>query len=85
MLRDAEDGKFSHIGLYKADRFGRDTLEGLQTAKKLIDLGIKIRIAYNASWCDEYKKGSIVETIICVVFVFFIFVGIFLLCDLIPL
>ncbi len=57
MLQDAEDGKFSHIGLYKADRFGRDTLEGLQTAKKLIDLGIKIQITYNPSLRPEEPDG----------------------------
>ena len=35
MLADAEKGKFSHIGLYRADRFGRNTIEGLQAATKL--------------------------------------------------
>ena len=29
LLSDAEAGKFSHLGLYRADRFGRDTVEGL--------------------------------------------------------
>lgn len=45
MLADAEAGKFSHLGLYRADRFGRNTVEGLQAATRLISLGIKIRIA----------------------------------------
>lgn len=44
MLSDAGDGKFSHMGLYRADRFGRNTVEGLQAASGLIDLGIKDRI-----------------------------------------
>jgi len=26
MLSDAETGKFSHLGLYRADRFGRNTV-----------------------------------------------------------
>jgi DNA invertase Pin-like site-specific DNA recombinase len=30
MLADAEKGKFSHLGLYRADRFGHNTIEGLQ-------------------------------------------------------
>ena len=45
MLSDAAEGRFSHIGLYRADRFGRNTVEGLQAATTLISLGIKIRIA----------------------------------------
>ena len=28
MLADAEKGHFSHLGLYRADRFGRNTVEG---------------------------------------------------------
>ena len=59
MLRDAEDGKFSHVGLYKADRFGRNTLEGMQTAEKLIGLGIKIRIAYSPSQRPEEPDGNL--------------------------
>ena len=43
MLLDAEAGKFSHLGLYRADRFGRNTVEGLQAATKLMSLGIKIK------------------------------------------
>ena len=39
LLSDAEAGKFSHLGLYRADRFGRDTVEGLQAATKLIGYG----------------------------------------------
>ena len=42
MLADAEAGKFSHIGLYRADRFGRNTGEGLQAATKLISLELKL-------------------------------------------
>jgi len=40
MLADAEVGKFSHLRLYQADRFGRDTVEGLQAATWLIGMGI---------------------------------------------
>ena len=45
MLADAEAGNFTHLGLYRADRFGRHAAEGLQAATKLISLGIKIRVA----------------------------------------
>jgi len=57
MISDAETGKFTHIGLYRADRFGRNTVEGLQTATKLISLGIKIRIASNPSLRPEEPDG----------------------------
>ena len=57
MLQDAETGKFSHIGLYRADRFGRNTIEGLQAATKLISLGIKIRVANMPSLRPEEPDG----------------------------
>ena len=57
MITDAENGKFSHIGMYRADRFGRNTVEGLQTATKLIGLGIKIRIANMPSLEPENPDG----------------------------
>lgn len=57
MLADAEAGKFSHIGLYRADRFGRNTVEGLQAATRLINLGIKIRIASMPSLQPENPDG----------------------------
>lgn len=36
MLADAEAGKFSHLALYRADRFGRNAVEGLQAATRLM-------------------------------------------------
>jgi len=57
MLSDAEAGKFSHLGLYRADRFGRNTVEGLQAATKLISLGVKIRVANMPSLCPEEPDG----------------------------
>jgi DNA invertase Pin-like site-specific DNA recombinase len=57
MLADAEAGKFSHLGLYRADRFGRNTVEGLQAATKLISLGIKIRVANMPSLRAEEPDG----------------------------
>ena len=57
MLSDAERGKFSHLGLYRADRFGRNTVEGLQAATKLISLGIKIRIANMPGLQPENPDG----------------------------
>ena len=57
MLADAESGKFSHLGLYRADRFGRNTIEGLQAATKLISLGVKIRVAYMPSLRPEEPDG----------------------------
>jgi DNA invertase Pin-like site-specific DNA recombinase len=57
MLADAEAGRFSHLGLYRADRFGRNTVEGLQAATKLIGLGIKIRVAHMPSLRPEEPDG----------------------------
>ena len=57
LLADAEAGKFSHIGLYRADRFGRNTVEGLQAATRLIGLGVKIRIASMPSLQPEHPDG----------------------------
>jgi len=57
MLSDAERGKFSHLGLYRADRFGRNTVEGLQAATKLMSLGIKIRIANMPGLQPESPDG----------------------------
>lgn len=57
MLADAAAGLFSHIGLYRADRFGRNTVEGLQAATKLIGLGIKIRVAHMPSLRPEEPDG----------------------------
>ena len=57
LLSDAEGGKFSHLGLYRADRFGRDTVEGLQAIKKLIGMGIKVRVASSPSLRPEEPDG----------------------------
>jgi hypothetical protein len=57
MLADAGDGKFSHMGLYRADRFGRNTVEGLQAASGLIDFGIKDRIVNVPSSTSEEPDG----------------------------
>jgi len=57
MLTDAAHGRFSHLGLHRADRFGRDTVEGLQAATKLMSLGIKIRVAHMPSLQPETPDG----------------------------
>jgi DNA invertase Pin-like site-specific DNA recombinase len=57
MLADAEAGLFSHLGLYRADRFGRNTVEGLQAATRLIGLGVKIRVAHMPSLMPETPDG----------------------------
>ena len=57
MLADAETGLFSHLGLYRADRFGRNTVEGLQAATRLISMGIKIRVAHMPSLMPETPDG----------------------------
>lgn len=57
LLADAEAGRFSHLGLYRADRFGRNAVEGLQAATKLISLGIKLRVANMPSLMPETPDG----------------------------
>ncbi len=57
LLADAEAGRFSHLGLYRADRFGRNAVEGLQAATRLISLGIKLRVANMPSLMPETPDG----------------------------
>ena len=57
MLADAAAGRFSHLGLYRADRFGRNAVEGLQAATKLISLGIKLRVANMPTLTPETPDG----------------------------
>ncbi len=57
MLGDAEAGHFSHLGLYRADRFGRNAVEGLQSATRLIGMGIKIRVANMPTLTPEEPDG----------------------------
>ncbi|MBT4305002.1 MAG: recombinase family protein [Chloroflexi bacterium] len=57
MLSDAAAGKFTHLGLYRADRFGRNTVEGLQAATQLMSLGVKIRIANMPGLQPENPDG----------------------------
>jgi DNA invertase Pin-like site-specific DNA recombinase len=57
MLCDAQAGLFSHLGLYRADRFGRNTVEGLQAATQLMALGIKLRVASMPSLHPEEPDG----------------------------
>jgi len=57
LLADAEAGKFSRIALYRADRFGRNTVEGLQATQKLNSLGIQIRVASMPSLRPEEPDG----------------------------
>lgn len=57
MLSDAAAGRFSHLGLYRVDRFGRNTVEGLQAVTQLMSLGIKIRIANMPGLQPENPDG----------------------------
>lgn len=57
MLADAEAGKFSHIAIYRSDRFGRDVAEGITAGKMLVGLGIKIRVASSPNLRPEEPDG----------------------------
>jgi len=57
MLADAAAGKFSHLGLYRADRFGRNAAEGLEAATKLMSLGVMLRVADMPSLAPETPDG----------------------------
>jgi len=57
LLADAEAGRFSNLGLYRADRFGRDAVEGLQAASRLISYGIRLRVANMPSLHPEEPDG----------------------------
>jgi hypothetical protein len=43
--------------LYRAERFGRYTVEGLQSATRLISLGTKIRVAHMPTLRPEEPDG----------------------------
>jgi DNA invertase Pin-like site-specific DNA recombinase len=58
LLADAQAGKFSHLGLYWADRFGRNAVEGLQAATTLISLGIKIRVANMLTFGTQARRSA---------------------------
>jgi DNA invertase Pin-like site-specific DNA recombinase len=45
MLRDARLGKFSHVAVENAERFGRNDTEALTAIDELHDLGIAVRFA----------------------------------------
>ncbi|MDX2159911.1 MAG: recombinase family protein [bacterium] len=45
MLADARAGKFSHVVVERADRFGRDDTEALRAIDELHDFGIAVRFA----------------------------------------
>jgi DNA invertase Pin-like site-specific DNA recombinase len=45
MLRDAEQGRFSHVAVSSTSRFGRDAAEALRAMNRLMELKIQIRFA----------------------------------------
>ena len=45
MLADARAGKFSHVVVERADRFGRDDTEALRAIDELHELGVAVRFA----------------------------------------
>jgi DNA invertase Pin-like site-specific DNA recombinase len=45
MKRDAKAGHFSHLAVYRVDRLGRNTLEGLIAFQEFIELGIEVKTA----------------------------------------
>lgn len=57
MLLYAERGKFSHLGLYRANRFGRNTVEGLQAVSQLMRLEVKVWIANMTGLQPENPEG----------------------------
>jgi DNA invertase Pin-like site-specific DNA recombinase len=58
LIADAEAGWFSHLAIYRADRFCRNAVEGMQVTQKLVSLGIKIRMASMPSLAPETPDGS---------------------------
>ena len=45
LLADARAGKFSHVIVERADRFGRDDTEALRAIDELYDFGVAVRFA----------------------------------------
>jgi DNA invertase Pin-like site-specific DNA recombinase len=64
MLTEAEAGRFDHLALYRVDRFGRDTAEGLTVAKRLRDWGVHVVPASNPSLDIATPDGWMLFTIL---------------------
>ncbi len=45
MLEDAHQGKFSHVVVERADRFGRNDAEALRAIDELDEVGVAVRFA----------------------------------------
>jgi DNA invertase Pin-like site-specific DNA recombinase len=64
MLAEAEAGRFTHLALYRVDRFGRDTAEGLTVAKRLRGWGVHVVPASNPSLDITTPDGWMLFTIL---------------------
>ena len=64
MLAEAHEGRFSRIAIYRVDRFGRDTAEGLSVGKELRQLGIQIMPASNPGLDITSPDGWMLFTIL---------------------
>lgn len=64
MLLDAAAGNFSHLAVYRVDRFGRDTAEGLTVAKRLREMDIQLVPASNPNLDIRNPDGWMLFTIL---------------------
>lgn len=64
LLADARLGKFSHMGVYHVDRFGRKDVELLTAVSEILDIGITIRFAFSPSLHPETPEGRMMLTML---------------------
>ena len=57
LIKDAEAGHFSHLGLCHLNQFSQNVVEGIQLCKSLIESGIKVRISEMPSLKPEEADG----------------------------
>ena len=64
LLADARLGKFSHLGMYHVDRFGRKDVELLTAVEEILQLGITIRFAFSPGLEPETPEGRMMLTML---------------------
>ena len=64
LLADAREGKFSHVAVAFADRFGRNDVEALRAIDELTALGVTIRIATDPSLNPADMNGRLFTNIL---------------------
>ncbi|MDM7998412.1 MAG: recombinase family protein, partial [Dehalococcoidia bacterium] len=63
LLKDAREGRFSHVAISHIDRFGRNDVEGQRAIDELVRLGIKVRVASSLTMEPEKPESRMIAGI----------------------